>query len=602
MSPELPLTPPRPPLPPFLAMPHPLSLSPRTSACAVALAALQGLTLAQSPSRDDMYFSITWRGPSIGLPSGPNTVTSGDILQPQAPGTALGATAPKIFLPAAAIDLQGLCDEVPGLSCGQELDALSFGFDTKLGREASATEAIHFSVDRHAQGITASFLQQGVWTEALLHDHGADVMASNWSGAPDPAAPMAIGHNFISIDGDGVAAAGGLGAERPGSGLAEPNNPATGWPMSLHDRGDELDALDLGTARQDTQGRFYFSVQGGGVDVLDPTGTPPVPDTAKVERISAADVLTGRRGAPHRLYARSGMLGLDPRHDDIDALIIGENGQAGYQMPPRPFEWGDQRYDMVIFSVRRGSAIIGTPDSALGLPITEGDLLTAPGTWGGAPAIVATAESLGLRAERGGVSGESDELDGATVDKYDFPDCNDNNVDDRLDIFHGASFDTNHDGIPDECQYEGGDFGSCPDGSSPICANLDFWAGCENNTGVGGGLHCLGPVDALDGFRFSGTNLPASQLAVLYHSDATAPAPATMGNGLLFLGGSLNMVGSLMSTSWDGTLLTDPGILAELGSAAPLAGQSSFFQLIYRDLGGPCGASWNITNGVKLNH
>jgi len=48
--------------------------------------------------------------------------------------------------------------------------------------------------------------------------------------------------------------------------------------------------------------------------------------------------------------------------------------------------------------------------------------------------------------------------------------------------------------------------------------------------------------------------------------------------------------------------LTDPGILAELGSAAPFAGQSSFFQLIYRDLGGPCGASWNITNGVKLNH
>ena len=39
-------------------------------------------------------------------------------------------------------------------------------------------------------------------------------------------------------------------------------------------------------------------------------------------------------------------------------------------------------------------------------------------------------------------------------------------------------------------------------------------------------------------------------------SDAAAPAPATIGNGLLFLGGSLNVVGGLMSTSWDGTLLT----------------------------------------------
>jgi hypothetical protein len=221
---------------------------------------------------------------------------------------------------------------------------------------------------------------------------------------------------------------------------------------------------------------------------------------------------------------------------------------------------------------------------------------------GAAPAIVATAESLGLRADRGGEPGGSDELDGATVDKYDFPDCNDNNVDDRLDIFHGASFDTNEDGIPDECQYEGGDFGSCPDGASPICANLDFWAGCENNTGVGGGLHCIGPVDALDGFRFSGTNLPASQLAVLYHSDGMAQAPATIGNGLLSLGGAITSIGGPMNTSWDGTLLTNSGILAALGGAAPLAGQSSFFQLLYRDLGGPCGASWNITNGVQLVH
>ena len=588
-------------------MPTPLP-SPRIPACAVALAALQSLAVAQTgppsdpPPRDDMYFSITWRGPSIGLPSGSNTVTSGDILQPEAPGTVLAAPAPKIFLPAAAIGLEGLCDEVPGLSCAQELDALSFGFDPKLGREASPLEAIHFSVDRHAEGITASFLQQGVWTEAVLHDHGADVMASNWPGAPDPADPMAIGHNFISIDGNGVAASGGLGAERPGSGLAEPNEPSTGWPMNVHDRGDELDALDLGTPGKYTQGRFYFSVQGGGIDVLDPVGTPPVPDTARLERVSPSDVLMGRPGAPHRVYARGRALGLDPRRDDIDALIIGENGQPGYQMPPGPFQWAGQAYDMVIFSVRRGSSIIGTPDSALGLPITEGDLLTAPGPMGGPPAIVATAESLGLRADRGGDPRGSDELDAATVDKYDYPDCNNNNVDDRLDIVWGVSFDTNHDGIPDECQYEGGSFGSCPAGSSPICANLDFWAGCENGTGVGGGLHCLGPVDALDGFRFSGTNLPAGELARLLHSDGSTPAPATVGNGLLFLGGSLNLVGMPMPVAWDGTVLTPDGILAELGGAAPLAGQTSFFQLWYTDAGGPCGGTTNLTNGVKLIH
>jgi hypothetical protein len=343
-------------------------------------------------------------------------------------------------------------------------------------------------------------------------------------------------------------------------------------------------------------------VQGGGIDVFDPIGTPPVPDTAGLERVSPADVLMGRRGAPHRLYARSRMLGLDPQRDDIDALIIGENGQPGYQMPPRPFEWSSQAHDMVIFSVRRGSAIIGTPDSALGLPITEGDLLTAPGHTGGPPAIVATAESLGLRADRGGDPRGSDELDAATVDKYDYPDCNGNLVDDRLDIFHGGSFDTNHDGIPDECQYEGGSFGSCPDGSSPICANLDFWAGCENGTGVGGGLHCLGPVDALDGFRFSGTHLPASQPALLFYSDGMTATPATIGNGLVFLTGPPSSIGTWASTSSEGTFLSLPGILAELGSAAPMAGQTSFFQLLYVDPGGPCGSNLNITNGVKLIH
>lgn len=576
-------------------MPSLPSLHPSCASVAV-LAALQGLAPAQS--RDDVYFSVTWRGPTIGLASGNDRVTSGDILQPQAPGTSLNAPPPKIFRSAASTGLQGQCEERPGTPCGQEMDALSFGHDARLGPEPSERLAIHFSVDRHAHATAASFLQPGTWTEAVLHDHGADAFAALWAGAPDPGT---TGHNFIAIDGDGRAAAGGLGARRHGTGLVEPNDPAIGWPMAPHDRGDDLDALDVGTPREHVDGRFYFSVQGGGVDVLDPIGSPPVPSTAELEGISAADVVMGSPGQPHRPYARAALLGLDALLDDIDALILSENGVPGYQPPPRPMEWASAEHDMLIFSVRRGSAVIGERDSALGLRITEGDLLTAPAVLGDAPAIVATAESLGLRVERGDRSGASDELDAASVDEYDFPDCNSNLVDDTVDISWGVSFDLNNDAIPDECQYEGGDFGQCTSGSSATCLNVDFWAGCENSTGVGGGLHCLGPVDATDVFQFSGTNLPPSGIAAILYSDSVMPLPATTGNGLLFVQpGATPWIGSVHPVSIDGTVLVNPGILAWLGASAPTAGQTAFFQLLYQDPGGPCGGTMNLTNGVKL--
>ncbi|MCF6329546.1 MAG: hypothetical protein L3J02_07095, partial [Henriciella sp.] len=34
--------------------------------------------------------------------------------------------------------------------------------------------------------------------------------------------------------------------------------------------------------------------------------------------------------------------------------------------------------DMVLFSVRRGSPVVGMPDSIFGIPIADGDILTTP--------------------------------------------------------------------------------------------------------------------------------------------------------------------------------------------------------------------------------
>jgi hypothetical protein len=54
--------------------------------------------------------------------------------------------------------------------------------------------------------------------------------------------------------------------------------------------------------------------------------------------------------------------------------------------------------DLIFFSIRRGSAVIGLPDSIFGAPIVEGDILVPPAIGGGSPfpGIWVAAEALGL--------------------------------------------------------------------------------------------------------------------------------------------------------------------------------------------------------------
>jgi len=88
----------------------------------------------------------------------------------------------------------------------------------------------------------------------------------------------------------------------------------------------------------------------------------------------------------------------------------------------------DPAADIILFSVRRGSSVIGMPDSFRGIPIVEGDVLTIPlptpaGGLSPYPAIYVTAEALGLSAIRGGVPGQefSDDLDALDVSEVPEP-------------------------------------------------------------------------------------------------------------------------------------------------------------------------------------
>jgi hypothetical protein len=60
---------------------------------------------------------------------------------------------------------------------------------------------------------------------------------------------------------------------------------------------------------------------------------------------------------------------------------------------------------------------------------------------------------IGFTASTGGAYANYDILDWSFVEApISPPDCNENGLDDALDIDHGTSSDTNSDGIPDECQ------------------------------------------------------------------------------------------------------------------------------------------------------
>ena len=97
--------------------------------------------------------------------------------------------------------------------------------------------------------------------------------------------------------------------------------------------------------------------------------------------------------------------GINQDLDDVDALVLWENGIAGYQPTTGPFSWLAGT-DMLLYSVRRGSFAIGMPDALFGAPIEEGDILIPVATPAGgfAPGIFIPAEDLGLATVRGGTA------------------------------------------------------------------------------------------------------------------------------------------------------------------------------------------------------
>jgi len=409
---------------------------------------------------------------------------------------------------------------------------------------------------------------------------------------PGAAAPENVG----TIDGNGMIS--GSGSKYRGVGLVEPNPP--GLPPDL---GDNLDGLDLG-AVPGPNGRVYFSLD---ACFTDPQGFPNS-CSAQFQGVPPGSVLRKDLSGGLTVFAPANLLGLDfggAGTDDLDALILWENGNGTYQPALAPYDWVDGSCDMLLFSVRRGSLVVGQPDSIFGIPIMPGDLLIAPFTGPGAaparPGIFIAAENLGLSTSRVG-GGPMDELDAAATTDEPVYDCNANGVEDSVDIAKGASADTNGNSIPDECEVLFSFYCYCGTGSGP-CGNDDPSAGCANSTGVGCLLASSGSTSfEEDDLVLTATHMPANKLGLWLMAAGQTNLP--LGDGIRCVSNPFRRYGSFNSGP-GGMAVKGPGIVADSCATLPPAyciGPASTwnFQVWYRNPSGPCGNGTNLSNGLSV--
>jgi hypothetical protein len=556
---------------------------------ALALAALCGLS---SPSRAQIHFSIDYRGVTIGVPATflGVPITAGDILAPATPPTFLPAYGP---LPPPTIVISGgfgppgpglgiltwpVCLGVPpAIPCPVELDALSYGTDFKVTPGFLPAGTYVFSVDACSTGIAASPLPGNVTTEGLpLGDAAGDIF-EDLGLPPGPLPPVAVPDgNAGIVDGNGLVSP--SGHVYPGVGIVEPSFPGAG------PTGDNIDALDFDTPFPPPGFGVFFSLDAAFVNPC--TGVPNTGSAMANGFLPGMVLLTAGPGGPPIPYAFPPMLGLDlagpPGSDDLDALALAENGFPGFQPSMIPYDWVPAGGpDMLLFSVRRGSAVVGMPDSIFGIPIEPGDILTTPKpiAMGGVspfPGIFIAAEWLGLTTMRSGAALPAD------LDALDtrFPPQT---------------------GVP----YCFGTAAACPCGNGGAPGQ-----GCASTANASGALLTgtgLASV-AADSVMLLGSSMPAGKLSLYFQGTARLGGGfgIALNDGLNCAGGGGAIrLGSKTTSAVGTSFYPDPGLgqlPVSVRGMIPAVGATRHYTIWYRDPPSICGAGTivNFSNGFSM--
>lgn len=461
----------------------------------IGLMPMASTTMATPSPQQTLEFSIDWQSPTVGLidPSTGNTISEGDLLGAPGGTPSLGPlTAPEILLNNFDLGLiSGCVGHLGGTPCDLEIDAVSAGTDYRFWDNGIKPGELFFSVDQFAKGGLLSTPPPTILSEYPGGDVSADLW-TNWAiiaqNSVLPLAPTFFANHVGAVDGDGLASSSGY--QYPGVGLIEPNFPGSGLPNANANQGDNMDAATVRLAG--TSSLTYFSLDGNLVDPL--TGIAGS-NSAGHRGVAPGDIMVSSTpGAPLTVWAQAVSLGLDRTgmsiRDDLDALAIWENGNGIFDASEHPYDWFTGNKDMVLFSVRRGSPVIGMPDSRFGAPIGEGDILTTPlsPVLGGVspfPALMVSGEHMGLVTPRSGVSGPSDDLNALAFLEDPLLDCDGSGLEDAVEIVTGIASDTDGNGIPDGCAAILDATGFCYCATLSPCGNIDPTAGCANSTGVG---------------------------------------------------------------------------------------------------------------------
>lgn len=552
-----------------------------------------------------VVFSVDYHGPTKSRPDSGAAIpiTEGDVMRRATNAPPFNVTAAPfttITGGGLGLSLYTTCvGTTAGQPCGVEVDAISFGNEDSYPAPGPgvARPRLYFSVDRFAQGSPTTVGTPSIRSEALARDAASDVYTHLLDLVPLQQPSIAIPSNRLVLDGDGrTSTTGGLA---PGLGLFEPHSfPPNPGP----DLGDNLDALNMGPMPPAGSGVIFFSLDGG---FSSPNGVPNS-NSAQLNGFSPAAVLRKvLAGGSPTVYANASQLGLHPFNDDLDALILAENGDGVFTPSQSPYDWVGPLQggsDMLLYSVRLGSTIIGQTDSILGRPIEPGDVLTTPLAGGnGNPGIFISAEALGIQTQR--TNGSRDELDALAAEYDPYFDCNNNNVEDSVDIGAGTSNDSNNNGIPDECEQVYGRYCLCTAGLGP-CGNDSPATGCLNSTGVGATLDGAGTTSiSTDDMTMIAASMPGGT-STLFFAGPNQTQTA-FGDGLRCVASPTYRI-EIRIADGTGSATYGPGIAGDLCttySQCMTAGQTFNFQIWYRNAASYCTPStFNLTNGLSVTY
>ncbi|TDJ74126.1 MAG: hypothetical protein E2O39_05125 [Planctomycetota bacterium] len=184
------------------------------------------------------------------------------------------------------------------------------------------------------------------------------------------------------------------------------------------------------------------------------------------------------------------------------------------------------------------------------------------------------------------------------------------------DLSYGPQLGSGHNGVTGQFQNSYFEIDYVPAGEGPgepycfgsscPCGNDDPTAGCTNATGSGALLHASGTASlALDDLTLTVSSSVPLQFGILYMGPARTLLPFGNGHRCVDSGTGAFHRYPVMQANAAGTFAMNNVVSFANGTFPPsgalLPGTTWNFQGWYRDPGGPCGASFNLTNAVEIS-